>query len=41
MAFGELIAARDPDCRTAEIQVGITHMNRYNALGPAEITRVL
>ncbi|MCC0063672.1 MAG: IS5 family transposase [Defluviimonas sp.] len=39
-SFGERIAARDPDRQTAEIQIRITLMNRFNALGTAEIVRV-
>lgn len=36
-AFGERIASRDPDRQTAEIQIRIAIMNRYNTLGTAEI----
>ena len=39
-AFGERIAARDPDRQTAEIQIRIALMNRFSALGTAEIIRV-
>ncbi len=39
-AFGERIAARDPDSQTAEIQIRIALMNRFSALGTAEIIRV-
>jgi hypothetical protein len=39
-AFGERIAARDPDRQTAEIQSRIALMNRFSALGTAEIVRV-
>jgi hypothetical protein len=39
-AFGERIAARDPDRQTAEIQIRIVLMNRFSALGSAEIVRV-
>ena len=39
-AFGECIAARHPDRQTAEIQVRIVLMNRFSALGTAEIIRV-
>ena len=39
-AFGERIAARDPDRQTAEIQIRIALMNRFSALGTAEIVRV-
>lgn len=34
------IAARDPDHQTAEIHSRVALMNRFNALGPAEIVRV-
>ena len=36
-AFGERIAARDSDRQTAEIQIRIALINRFNALGTAEI----
>lgn len=39
-AFGERIAARDPDRQTAEIQIRIALMNRFSVLGTAEIVRV-
>ncbi len=39
-AFRERIAARDPDRQTAEIQIRVDLMNRFNALGTAEIIRV-
>ena len=39
-AFGERIAARDPDRQTAEVQIRIALMNRFSALGTAEIVRV-
>jgi hypothetical protein len=39
-AFGERIAARDPDRQTAEIQIRVALMNRFPALGTAEIVRV-
>ena len=39
-AFGECIAARDPDRQTAEIQIRIALMNRFSALGTAAIVRV-
>lgn len=39
-AFGERIAARDPDRQTAEIQIRCALINRFNALGTAEIVRV-
>ncbi|MDO9525748.1 MAG: transposase [Gemmobacter sp.] len=39
-AFGERIAARHPDSQTAEIQIRVAHMNRFSALGTAEIVRV-
>lgn len=38
-AFGERIAARDPDRQTAEIQIRVALMNRFSALGTAEIIR--
>jgi hypothetical protein len=39
-AFGERIAARDPDRQTAEIQIRIALMNRFSAIGTAEIVRM-
>ena len=39
-AFGEGIAARDPDRQTAEIRIRIALMNRFSALGTAEIVPV-
>jgi hypothetical protein len=39
-SFGERIMARDPDRQTAEIHIRIALMNRFNALGTAEIIRV-
>jgi len=39
-AFGERIMARDPDRQTAEIHIRIALMNRFSALGTAEIVRV-
>ncbi|MFA5537728.1 MAG: IS5 family transposase [Gemmobacter sp.] len=39
-AFGERIASRDPDRQTAEIHIRAALMNRFNALGTAEIKRV-
>lgn len=39
-AFGERVAASDPGLRTAEIQIRIALMNRFNAVGAAEIVRV-
>jgi Transposase DDE domain len=39
-AFSERIAARDPDRQTAEIQIRIVLMNRFSALGTAEIVRM-
>lgn len=38
-AFGERVAARNPDRQTAEIHFRITIINRFNALGTAEIVR--
>ena len=37
--FGERIASRDPDREAAEIHTRIALMNRFSALGRAEITR--
>ena len=39
-AFGQRIAARDPHLQTAEIQIRIALMNRFSALGTADIVRV-
>lgn len=39
-AFGERIASRDPDRQTAEVQIRVALMNRFNAFGTAEIERV-
>lgn len=39
-AFGKSIAARHPDSQTAEIQIRVALVNRFNALGTAEIVRV-
>ena len=39
-SFGERIASRDPHRQTAEIHTRIAPMNRFSALGTAEITRV-
>ena len=39
-SFGERIASRDPDRQTAGIHIRIALMNRFNALGTAEIERV-
>jgi hypothetical protein len=39
-AFGDRISARDPDRQTAEIQIRVALMNRFSALGTAEIVRV-
>jgi hypothetical protein len=38
--LGERIAATDPDRQTAEIQIRAALMNRFSALGTAEIVRV-
>jgi len=40
MPFAERLAARDPDRQTAEIHIRVALMNRFNALGTAEIVRV-
>ena len=39
-AFGERIASRDPNRQAAEVHTRIALMNRFSALGRAEITRV-
>ncbi|MBK5947084.1 hypothetical protein CCR83_11680 [Rhodobacter veldkampii DSM 11550] len=39
-SYSERIAARDPDRQTAEIQIRVALINRFNALGTAEIVRV-
>jgi hypothetical protein len=39
-AFDERIAARLPENQTAEIQIRVALINRFNALGTAEIVRV-
>ena len=39
-AFGERIAARDPDRQTAEVQIRVALMNRFSALGTAEVVSV-
>ena len=39
-SFGERIASRDPDRQAAEIHTRIALMNRFSALGRAEMTRV-
>lgn len=38
-AFGERIAARHRDSQTAEIQIRVALINRFNARGTAEILR--
>jgi hypothetical protein len=39
-AFGDRITSRDPDRQTAEIHTRVALMNRFSALGRAEIVRV-
>ncbi len=39
-SFGERIASREPDRQTAKIHIRIALVNRFNALGSAEIERV-
>jgi hypothetical protein len=39
-SFGERIAARDPDRKTVEIHTRVALINRFNALGTADIVRV-
>ena len=36
-AFGKRIISRDPDRQTAEIRIRVALMNRFSALGTAEI----
>ncbi len=39
-SFGERTAARAPERQTAEIHIRIALINRFNALGTAEVVRV-
>ncbi len=39
-AFGERIAAEDPNCHTTETKIRVAPMNRFSALGIAEIVRM-
>lgn len=39
-AFGERIATREPDRQTAEIQIRVARVNRFNGIGTAEVVRV-
>lgn len=39
-AFGERIAARNPGSQTAEIQIRVALINRFNALGTAAVVRM-
>ena len=39
-SFGERIASRDPDRQAAQIHTRIALLNRFSALGRAEIVRV-
>ncbi|SLN48565.1 hypothetical protein ROA7023_02095 [Roseisalinus antarcticus] len=39
-SFGERITAREPDRQTAETHIRIALMNRFKALGAAEIIRI-
>jgi hypothetical protein len=39
-AFGDRIAARDPDRQTAEIHLRVALIDRFNALGTADVVRV-
>lgn len=39
-ALGERIAARGPDRQTAAIQIRVALMNRFSALGTANIVHV-
>lgn len=38
-AFGDLIAARDPDRQTAEIHLRVAPINRFNELVTADVVR--
>ena len=38
-SFGDRIASRDPDRQTAEVHIRVALMNRFNALGTAEVER--
>lgn len=38
--LGERIAARHPDSQTAEIQIRVAPINRFNTLGTPGIVRV-
>ena len=38
-AFADRIAARDPDRQTAEIHIRVALINRFNALGTADVVR--
>ena len=39
-AFGDRIAARDPDRQTAEIHIRVALINRFNTLGTADVVRL-
>lgn len=39
-SFGERIPSRDPERQAAEIHIRIALMNRFDALGQAEIERL-
>ncbi len=39
-SFGQRLAAQDPDRQTAESHTRIARMNRFPALGRAEVVRV-
>lgn len=39
-AFGDRIAARDPDCQTAEIHTRVALVRRFTALGTDKIVRL-
>ena len=39
-SFDERIASRDPDRQTPEVHIRVALMDRFNALGTAEIKRV-
>jgi hypothetical protein len=39
-SFGELIASQDPERQAAEVHIRVALMNRFNALGTADIRRM-
>jgi len=39
-SFGEWIPSRDPDRQTTEVHIRVALLDRFNALGTAEIERL-